>query len=93
MQFNASGPLSIQMSRLYKLRFIIAAEICKSRGLLGGISSQFNFPGILVDIDIVDNPPIAMKYDESPPSKIAVFLGVARRISIIRGGYLAKTSS
>ena len=69
--FHSVQPLSMQQFLLYKWRFVIAADICSAWKDFGGIAARINFIALLTNMSIVDNPFVAMKYDEALNNRLA----------------------
>ena len=72
-KYNTTQPMSMQQFLLYKWRFIIAADMCKAWDRFGGIASQINNIAIITNMSIVDNPFVAIKYDEALSARLAAY--------------------
>ena len=56
--------LSVQGWLLYRLRFIISAEVCGAWSEFGGLIAQINNIGVFLNLAIVENVGVALKYHE-----------------------------
>ena len=65
MKSLTSGQLIIpQAWTLYRLRFIVSAEVCAAWALYGGIIDQVNNIGVALNLAIGENVGVALKYYE-----------------------------
>ena len=72
-RYDSAQSLGIQQFILYKMRFIFAGEVCQAFSLFGGFCAQINALSVLLNIAIVDNPFIAMRYGELLSARLAGF--------------------
>ena len=61
---NSDQSLSFQSWILYRMRFIVSAEVCGAWQLYGGLIAQVNNLGITLNIAVSENVGIALKYYE-----------------------------
>ena len=68
--FSSDQSLSFQSWILYRLRFIISAEVCSAWDLYGGIIAQINNLGVTLNISISENVGTALKYFDFPHTQL-----------------------
>ena len=71
--FKSMQPLSIHQYLLYRWRFLMDAALCNAFDRFGGTVAQINNLSITVQIAIVENPNIAMMYDEELRNRLAKY--------------------
>ena len=70
-QFRPSHPMGTRQYCLYRLRFVIARSIAEDFSRFGGDIAQFNNMAWIIQLMIVENTPIAMKYDNELYCRLA----------------------
>ena len=56
-------PLTIHAYRIYRIRFIIAGNLCSARGHLGGFPAQIDAIAVTLHLPAVRNSGVANAYD------------------------------
>ena len=72
-KFSSPQKLGIQQFLIYKIRFILAGVCCRAFEKFGGICSQINNSGALLNIATADNPLVAMRYDSALGRRLAEY--------------------